>query len=152
MTNPVVVGADKAPMGLLLLIIGSVIGLIFILGVATLLATALRWLFWMIVRLGLAGLIVVSISLAGRVVDADAGAIALAAILACVVALAATRHWGRVEQAVRLTMTTSPALTRKVPPDLPSLIPADLRARLDAIEHALAHAARDAQARLRMRG
>lgn len=54
MTDPVVVSADKTQMELLLLIIGSVVGLILTLGVAAMVAAALRWLFGMTVRLGLA--------------------------------------------------------------------------------------------------
>lgn len=144
MTDPVVVGADKNQMGLLLLIIGSVLGLILILGVAVLLAAALRWLFWMIVRLGLAGLMAGAIALGGELIDADGGAIALAAILAFIAALMATRHWGRAAATTPATSHTAPAPTRPALPDPPPLIPADLRARLDATERALAHAARDA--------
>lgn len=131
-------------MGLLLLIIGSIVGLIVILGVAVALAAALRWLFWIIVRLGLAGLIVVAIALGGAVVDADGGAIALAAILGFVVALMATRHWGRAAAPAPATSYTSPAPTRLAPLDPPCIITTDLRVRLDATERALAHAARDA--------
>lgn len=144
MTDPVVVGPDKAPMGLLLLIIGLVVCLILLLSVAATLAAALRWLFWMIVRLGLAGLIVVAIALAGEMLEADATTIAPMATLAFVAALVATRNRGRT---LKPAQGISAALSAPAKPASPAPLPlvsADLQIRLDTTECALAHAARDA--------
>lgn len=140
-------------MGLLLLIIGSVIGLFLVLGVAIMLASALRWLFWMAIRLGLAAIIVAAIVLAGASLDADGGATALAALVVFALTVVATRHWGRPTEPLPLKHSALPppserAPTRPTPaastlPYPETLVPAELQARLDATQRALAHAARD---------